>query len=70
MREGNIISFRVYINSKGLMMTEYKYIPTEDVDKAFTEPEDSVLVQKILKETSIKIEGLHDHLESELAVFR
>jgi len=70
MREGNIISFRVYINSKGLMMTEYKYIPTEDVDKAFTEPEDSVLVQKILKETSIKLEGLHDHLESELAVFR
>jgi hypothetical protein len=70
MREGNIISFRVYINSKGLMMTEYKYIPTEDVDKAFTEPEDSVLVQKILKETSIKLEGLHDHLEEELAVFR
>ena len=70
MREGNIISFRVYINSKGLMMTEYKYLPTEDVYKAFTEPEDSVLVQKILKETSIKLEGLHDHLESELAVFR
>ncbi len=68
--EGNIISFRVYINSKGLMMTEYKYLPTEDVDKAFTEPEDSVLVKKILKETSIKLEGLHDHLEAELAVFR
>ena len=31
--EGNIISFKVFIDAKGILMTEYKKLPVEEVRK-------------------------------------
>lgn len=66
-KEGNIISFRVFIDSKGNLVTEFKKLPENEIKNIFDE-HDSPLVAKIINELNPKLEGLHSHLEKELGV--
>ena len=68
-KEGNIISFKVFIDAKGILMTEYKHLPFKEVRKIF-DKEDTPYIQKILKETAPKLESLHAYLEKELSALR
>ena len=65
MNEGNIISFKVFINSKGRLMTEYSKLPSSKVTKVF-DKYDEPLINKILVELEPKLENLHHKLELEL----
>tara|TARA_R100001440_G_scaffold16938_3_gene28678 strand:+ start:2491 stop:2700 length:210 start_codon:yes stop_codon:yes gene_type:complete len=65
MREGNIISFKVFIDAKGRLMTEYSKLPSSKVTKVFDEY-DKPFIDKILKELEPKLENLHNQLELEL----
>jgi|TARA_R110002124_G_scaffold106550_3_gene258675 hypothetical protein len=67
--EGNIISFKVFIDAKGILMTEYKKLPVEEVRKVF-DKEDTPYIEKILKEAAPKLESLHLYLEKELSALR
>tara|TARA_R100000935_G_scaffold28602_1_gene48950 strand:- start:356 stop:565 length:210 start_codon:yes stop_codon:yes gene_type:complete len=69
MSEGNIISFKVFLDSRGTLMTEYRKFPTDKVS-TFFEEEDAILVRKVLDEAAVKLEGLHDKLERELQALR
>ena len=60
----NIISFQVFIDSKGNLMTEFASVPLNKTD-IFNEGE-KPYIDKILKEATLKLEGLHDYLEKEL----
>ena len=64
-KEGNIISFRVFIDCKGNLVTEFKHLPIEKVNTIF-DKHDTPLVQKIIREATPKLEGLHEYLEDEL----
>ena len=64
-KQGNIISFGVFIDSKGNLVTEFKHLPVEEVTKVFNK-HDSPFVQKIIRDTKPKLEGLHSYLEKEL----
>ncbi len=61
---GNIISFQVYIDSNGNLMTEYSRLPDEGL-KMF-DNYDKPYIKKVLNEASVKLEGLHAYLEKEL----
>ena len=63
--EGNIISFKVFVDRKGTLMTEYKHIPISKVSKVF-DKYDTPIIQKIIREISPKLEILHEQLEEEL----
>ena len=63
--EGNIISFKVFVNSKGQVMSEYSKLPVEKLATIF-EDDDIQLVKKILNEVDTKVGSLHSHLEKEL----
>jgi hypothetical protein len=63
--EGNIISFKVFINSKGQVMSEYSKIPVKELITIFDEY-DVPLIKKILNEVDVKVGNLHEHLEKEL----
>jgi len=67
--EGNIISFKVFIDRKGNLMTEFCKLPIEDVSKVF-DKYDTPLVQKLVREAEIKLSSLHEHLENELSALR
>tara|TARA_R110000744_G_scaffold103386_1_gene198237 strand:- start:434 stop:643 length:210 start_codon:yes stop_codon:yes gene_type:complete len=65
MSEANIISFKVVVNSKGVLMTEYSKLPVEKIASIFNS-EDIPLIKKIVNEVALKLEGLHENLEKEL----
>ena len=65
--EGNIVSFKVFINSKGQVMSEYSKLPVEELATVF-EDDDIPLMKKILNEVHTKVGSLHEHLERELEV--
>ena len=46
-------------------MTEFKHLPIEKVNTIF-DKHDTPLVQKIIREATPKLEGLHEYLEDEL----
>ena len=47
----------------------FHLFPVEKVDTVFDKP-DTPLVQKIIREASTKLEGLHEYLEKELGALR
>ena len=63
--EGNLVSFRVFIARDGNIISEFKHLPIEDIEKLF--PEDEIpIIKKVVKEGSVKLEGLHSYLEKEV----
>jgi hypothetical protein len=65
MSEGNVISFKVFVDSKGNLMTEYSKLPIDTVSEVF-DSSDTPFVQKILRELEPRLETLHSKLENEL----
>jgi hypothetical protein len=63
--EGNIISFKVFINPKGLLMTEYSKLPNKELNKIFSK-DDILFIQKILNKVDPLVKDLHRDLEKEL----
>jgi hypothetical protein len=63
--EGNIISFKVFVNSRGQIMSEYSKLPVEKLGTVF-DSDDIPLFKKILSEVDSKVGSLHEHLEKEL----
>ena len=66
MREGNILSFKILVDSKGMLITELSGLPESEVKKVFDTENDRAIIQKILKEWLLKLETLHDYLEKEI----
>ena len=66
MREGNILSFKILVDSKGMLITELSGLPESEVKKVFDTENDRAIIQKIIKEGLLKLETLHDYLEKEI----
>ena len=64
-KEGNILSFRILIDSKGNLVTELSGLLEKDVKKIFNKDE-RPLIKKIIREGRIHLEPLHKILEEEL----
>ena len=65
MKEGNIISFRVFIDDNGLLMTEYSLLPLAKIKNVF-EGEDVASIEKIIKELDPLFKNMHHELSEEL----
>ena len=64
-QEGNLISFRLFLARDGNIISEYSHLPLEDIERIF--PTDEIpIIKKVVKEGSLKLEGLHNLLEKEV----
>ena len=66
MKEANLISFKVLINSKGQEVIELSGLPEEKIDQVFKTKHDKTMMRKIIKESKVKLEKMHSYLEGEL----
>ena len=66
MKEGNILSFKILLDTKGNLVTELSGIPETEISNIFKEEEERVLVNKIITEGLVKLATLHDYLEKEI----
>jgi hypothetical protein len=64
-KDGNLISFKVLVNSSGTVMTEMSGIPEEDLHKVF-KGDELQLMRKLINLCSDKLSPLHKYLEDEL----
>jgi hypothetical protein len=69
MKEGNILSFRILIDSGGNLVTELSGLPEHEAYKVF-KGEDLILIRKIIREGLVKLDKLHAYLENELDAFK
>ena len=67
-KEGNILSFKILIDSKGNLVTELSGLLEKDARKIFNKDE-LPIIQKIIKEGRRKLTPLHEFLEKELDSF-
>ena len=67
--EGNVVSFKVFINSEGLLMTEYSRLPQSKLAQIFSSP-DLCYIEKILTKVDPKFKNLHKELEEELETLK
>lgn len=64
-KEGNIISFKILVNSDGHVVTELSGIPEKDLHRIFKDDE-LELMRKIITLTQPRLEEIHGFLEEEL----
>ena len=65
MKEGNLISFKLLLDRRGIVVTELSGIPEKDLHKAF-KGDDLVLMRALLRLCRDRLQPLHSELESEL----
>ena len=66
--EGNLASFKIFVNSKGVVMTEFSILPPKEANQVFKDDE-LLLIKKLLTEAEVNLGGLHEYLENELSSF-
>jgi predicted GTPase len=64
-KEGNILSFKILIDSKGNLVTELSGLLEKDARKIFNK-EDLPIIERVIREGRVKLEPLHKFLEEEL----
>jgi hypothetical protein len=64
--EGNLVSFRVFMARDGNIISEFKHLPLDKINAVFSNTEDVIVIEKIVKEGCKKLESLHDYLEREI----
>ena len=69
MSEGNIISFRVFIDEKGVLMTEYSLLPLAKIKNVFS-TDDVASIEKIVKELDPLFKNMHQELSEELQALK
>ena len=65
-KEGNILSFKILVDTKGNLVTELSGLPESEISNVLKEEEERILVNKIIKEGLVKLGTLHEYLEKEL----
>jgi hypothetical protein len=64
--EGNLLSFRIFFNKKGLLMSEYSTLPIKEVPKFFKELEEQKIIEKVITEGLKHLGDMHEKIELEL----
>jgi hypothetical protein len=64
--EGNLLSFRIFFNKKGLLMSEYSTLPIKEVPKFFKELEEQKIIEKVISEGLKHLGDMHEKIELEL----
>lgn len=65
--EGNLLSFRIFFNKKGLLMSEYSTLPITEVPKFFKELEEQKIIEKVITEGLKHLGDMHEKIELELS---
>tara|TARA_R100001377_G_scaffold45353_1_gene25969 strand:+ start:94 stop:312 length:219 start_codon:yes stop_codon:yes gene_type:complete len=63
--EANLVSFRIFLNRKNEIVTEFSMLPSNKVDTIFPKDERD-LIKSILKNGKIKLGKLHDFFQREM----
>lgn len=64
--EATLLTFKVVLDVKGNIVSDLGGLPIKDVDKVFRNSDDAYVIKKIIREGTIKLQGIHEYLEDEV----
>ena len=64
--EATLLTFKVVLDVKGNLVSDLGGLPIKDVDKVFRNKDDAYIIKKLIREGTIKLEGIHKYLEDEI----
>tara|TARA_B100000029_G_C17243134_1_gene839825 strand:- start:416 stop:634 length:219 start_codon:yes stop_codon:yes gene_type:complete len=64
--EATLLTFKVVLDSKGVLWTEVGGLPEKDVSTCFRNREDAYLIAKLIREGTVKLNGLNNYLSKEI----
>ena len=64
-KEGNILSYKILLDNKGNLVTEFSGLPLEKVHTVF-KGNDVRVIKKLIQEGSVHLKSLHDRLQKEI----
>ena len=65
-KEAVLLSFKVVLDTKGVLWTEVGGLPNKEVRNCFKNKEDAYMIDKLISEGKIKLNGLNKYLSDEL----
>ena len=64
--EATLLTFKIVLDSKGNIVSDLGGLPIKDVDRVFKNKEDAQVIKKIIREGTIKLQGIHRYLENDV----
>ena len=64
--EATLLTFKIILDVKGNLVSDLGGLPIKDVDTVFKNKDDAYIIKKLIREGTIKLEGIHKYLEDEI----
>ena len=64
--EATLLTFKIVLDVKGNLVSDLGGLPIKDVDRVFRNKDDAYIIKKLIREGTIKLEGIHKYLEDEV----
>ncbi|ASF00210.1 hypothetical protein [uncultured virus] len=64
--EATLLTFKIVLDVKGNLVSDLGGLPIKDVDQVFRNKNDAYIIKKLIREGTIKLEGIHKYLEDEI----
>jgi len=64
--EATLLTFKIVLDVKGNLVSDLGGLPIKDVDQVFRNKDDAYIIKKLIREGTIKLEGIHKYLEDEI----
>ena len=64
--EATLLTFKIVLDVKGNLVSDLGGLPIKDVDQVFRNKNDAYVIKKIIREGTIKLQGIHKYLEDEV----
>ena len=64
--EATLLTFKIVLDVKGNLVSDLGGLPIKDVNKVFKNENDAYVIKKIIREGTIKLQGIHNYLEDEV----
>ena len=68
--EATLLTFKIVLDVKGNLVSDLGGLPITDVDKVFTDEDEAYVIKKIIREGTIKLQGIHKYLEDEVTAIQ
>ena len=64
--EATLLTFKIVLDVKGNIVSDLGGLPIKDVDTVFKNKDDAYVIKKIIREGTIKLQGIHKYIEDEV----
>ena len=64
--EATLLTFKIVLDVKGNIVSDLGGLPIKGVDQVFRNENDAYVIKKIIREGTIKLQGIHKYLEDEV----